>query len=185
MRMYQREFFFFGSFFLFASEQKEKMNKKIFLTPAFQNKQRKKYCVLKECWGETPVPTVISDFHQTERFQTKDFRFQRKIHWGRNPGTCNGFQVFAATQSFVCTQHARPAKKSGQCCIARPCNKIRICPIHARGLRGEARIRSVSGAYHVDDVLEVGFCGFHHGGGEFHLQIRHLEVRAVYAESGV
>ena len=95
--MYQREFFFFGSFFLFASlicftpsshslcfplrgkrslvisalfrvfgcfapaalrkfasEQKEKMNKKIFLTSASQNKQRKKYFVLKERWGGNP-----------------------------------------------------------------------------------------------------------------------------------
>ena len=43
MRMYQRGFFFFGSFFLFASEQKEKMNKKNFLTPVSQSKQSKKY----------------------------------------------------------------------------------------------------------------------------------------------
>ena len=60
--MYQREFFFFGSFFLFASEQKEKMNKKIFPTSSSQNKQRKKYFVLKECWGGTPVPAMFLRF---------------------------------------------------------------------------------------------------------------------------
>ena len=77
--MYQREFFFFGSFFLFASEQKEKMNKKIFLTSASQNKQRKKYfcflilhvpcCNERNVGVETPVPTGIFNFRKNERLR--------------------------------------------------------------------------------------------------------------------
>ncbi len=119
--MYQREFFFFGSFFLFASlicftpsshslcfplrgkrslvisarlrvfgcfapfalrkfasEQKEKMNKKIFSTSIFQSKQRKKYFGFLICprhasmngtSGWKPQPTVIFSFRKNEKLR--------------------------------------------------------------------------------------------------------------------
>ena len=116
MRMCQREFFFFGSFFLFASlicftpsshslcfplrgkrslvisallrvfthsvrfalrkfasEQKEKMNKKIFPTSVFQNKQGKKYFVFKKYLGRNSgtyiwkIPIFFKGFSETYR----------------------------------------------------------------------------------------------------------------------